>query len=337
MKKLVKPAVGDEIITNKKFEMGEKMEGVIRDILDENIYAVEFELAKKGMHKFDNLLTEANGFCIEEKEFKIVNHYQNSNKIKEKFVNLIRTQYFKKLLKIPARLQQVDKDIKQRKRDINSYANSLKNTKTLITKFEKEKISISQQLETLPDNAQFEKQFNKLTSHPLIKKIELIEEYLIVTTKDLTYHDGRERNKLPDFNIGAFMIFIPLDESQQINTINYKRQVLRGNYFHPCIRGGGSMCLGDNVAEGVKRYRQKSQYIELIYLLINFLQEPDYHGPHIKAHLFYCAQPVTIKPTKIFDWLDNSYWNSKEKFDDPKYRKDINNIQTKYKINNSNS
>ena len=138
----------------------------------------------------------------------------------------------------------------------------------------------------MPDNARFVRQFEKLSSHPLIEKIQMEKEYLIITTKDITYHNARKNNKLPDFVLGAYYLFIPFNSSSKPRAINFKRQAYKGHHFHPCVKREGVMCLGSTVSDGVASYQRSSNYIELVYLLISFLKEPNYVGPYMPDYQF---------------------------------------------------
>jgi len=95
------------------------------------------------------------------------------------------------------------------------------------------------------------------------------------------------------------------------------------------------MCLGSKVQEGAMHFQKRNMYKELIYLLINFLQEPNYNGPFIAAHIFYCAQPVTLKHKNILDWLNHDKWAS-EIFDGSKFENDIKDVKEKFGITTDN-
>jgi len=97
----------------------------------------------------------------------------------------------------------------------------------------------------------------------------------------------------------------------------------KGTYSHPCVREGGYVCMGDLVRVGVNNYRKENQLVSLIYLLLNFLKEPNYGTPYRSAIDFRCAQPVTYKPKDILNYLSDSNWRRHEKWSDKLFYEDL--------------
>jgi len=327
--KVLEPKMGDEIITTKAFEFGENMQGIIREVIDKNIFAVEFEEHKDGMHKFSDMLLKEDGYCLAKKDFNIVNQYSNSNKDKEGFVVKLRECHFTKLLNIPSDIRDLENQKRNNKSEIKSIATRTKKLEGELKKIDIEKNTIIKNAEFIPENEKFAKQYDKLISHKLINDIIINDNYLIIKTEDLTFTE--ERTALPDFNLGAYYMFISTTSTQKPKVINYKKQLTKGGYHHPCIERGGHLCLGSVVGNGVDKCMKNGSYIELVYLLLNFLQEPNYNGPYIEAKFFISAQPVTIKPKSIEGWLNRDEWR-KEKFNQKKFDDDTNIVRNKYDI-----
>ena len=84
------------------------------------------------MHKFDNLLLDPNGYCLDKKHFRVINRYENEDKVKEKFVMESRNLYFKKLLQYPNKMKELDDTIKREKGDIKSYTATIKQNKSTV-------------------------------------------------------------------------------------------------------------------------------------------------------------------------------------------------------------
>jgi hypothetical protein len=89
--------------------------------------------------------------------------------------------------------------------------------------------------------------------------------------------------------------------------------------LHPCIKVGGDMCLGLNVRLQRDRLHAEREYIGLIHLIISFLIQPNYSTPYVDDSIFRCAQPVTFKPTSLFDYFSGNNWLINEKWDERKF------------------
>ena len=324
--------LGDRIITTKKFPQGKDKKATLI-YKTENSYGAKFDEPFKECHYLKinddtiGILQEKKGFFLEANQFKVTSTYKNNNKKKEKFVHFLKDKYYDQKSLIPTQIKEYQDNIKYYGHEIennrNYIKNLIKNIKKRIKNIEKTK----QNAKIKININNLEKEYDKLMKHKGIKEIILAtnpnnkEKYIVVTTNDLIYHDSqtdRDRHQA-NFNLGAYKIFIPLNINLDIKTINYKRQLLRGGYFHPCIKERGIMCLGNQVKNEINSYRKNSQFMLLIFLLVNFLQEPDYHDPYIDAQLFIFAQPVTIKPKNIFNYLNHEYWRNYEKWDNDKY------------------
>ena len=149
-----------------------------------------------------------------------------------------------------------------------------------------------------------------------IKEIEVLsnngETDILVTTNDLTYTNPS--SNMEDFVLGAYKILLPLDIERVMQAINYKRHVNKFTYHHPCIKRS-ELCLGDAMINVLAKTRREGDIVNTIHLLINFLEKPDYGTPYCSETDFYCAQPVTIKPSDKYDWFKESYWNDKQLWD----------------------
>ena len=315
--------LGDKIITTKKFPYGAGKKATIIRQRDES-YGAEFDEPiemiddiLRGSHYLDNTLIEKKGYYLEPTEFKIIESYSNKNKNKEEYIHLLKKEYYIQKGLIPQHIKSYEANIEYNKHDIQNSQKNIKRYEKNI-KTTKKDIEKTKEIKEL-NISNLENEFDKLIKHKLIKDITIDInneiQYIIVTTNDLTYHNPKT---IPDFVLGAYKIFIPLN-SDTIRIINYKKQMMQGAYFHPCIERDRT-CFGARIKDEVTQYKQRKQYTLLIFLIINFLCEPNEDGPYIPAKTFSLAQPVTIKPKNIFNYLSNAYWDENEKWDDNKYQ-----------------
>lgn len=320
------PYMGDNIITTKKFKYGAGKKGILRIIRGDS-FGIQFTEALKknanekigGSHDLDQILKENTGYFLHHNEFKITNTYTNANKNKELFVKMLQQKYYSDLANVPVKIKQIENNVTSKHRNIKDKHAMIKIQEEEVVKLLKTISKLKESPEKKVSITSFEKRFNKLKSHKLIKNIKLIENFIIITTEDLIYH-GQD---IKDFNLGAFKIFLNREHLSTIpKTINYKRQMLKGKYFHPCIEDGGQMCLGDQLRNEIEKLGEEGEIAALIFLLINFLQEPNYRDPYIRAHIFSLAQKVTLKPTNVLDYLSSNYWYENEIWDEIKFQEE---------------
>ena len=148
------------------------------------------------------------------------------------------------------------------------------------------------------------KQFSNIASHVLVDTVDFYENFdgsfqldgtehdynlsqcLVVKTKKLKY-TGQKLN----FNLDPFLIFI-WPRGGRVKAYNTKKQY-KVEFSHPCVRNG-LICFGsfDSV---VSRLVSDFSLDGLIFLIINFLQKPNYGSPYVSEEAFIHAQPLGIK------------------------------------------
>ena len=316
--------IGDKIITKKTAECGEGKKGIIICQHEENdtVFGVKFNFENSKFHKLkfnkkhNGILNEKNGLWLSLKDFTVISE---KDETKRKFNNMMFKGYIKTLDIIPNEIERSENIIRSCKNQIaerNAYnkenEKEIKKEKTSINKLKKQ---------TNPEIENYYDLFNKLKKHKNIKDIIIDDNYIIIQTNDLIYH--HKDDTIADFNIGAFYLFIPTDYTQEIKAINYKKQYNRGKIFHPCIKEEGYICTGDNVRKEIYGYLRKNQLLFLVYLLINFIKEPNYETPYLSADTFRCAQEVTYKPKKITNYLNYNLWYVNEVWNQIKEYQDI--------------
>lgn len=324
--------LGDKIITTKTAECKEKKQGIIicyhRD--DNMIYGVKFDYENPFFHKlqYDNetkgILNENKGLWLRSSDFKVI---PTKNNTKRKFNSLMTKNFFTTIKNISQEIKQsqdliesIKRTIKERQQNNKRQGKEIEQHQELITALKKQKN---------PEIENYYNWYEKLLKHPNIEKIIIKDNYLIIKTGNLTYHHCD--NKVQDFNLGAYYLYFSNELSTEIRAINYKKQFKRGTYFHPCIKEGGQICMGDIVKKEIHKYRKENQIVLAIFLLINFLKDPNYSSPYLYAEEFRCAQQVTYKPNNIFDYLSYDNWQSNETWDEKQlyidsikfYQKDI--------------
>ena len=332
MIKIEKPQLGDIIITTDKFcpiDKNKKQIGpfpnlrgiIILQFAD--IFGIKFEKETEWTHDLGEILLTKTGHFLAKEDFKIIDKYKEKNKEKAEFIKAIKKSYYQKLAKIPSNLKNLELEIKYKKEDIASNKRS-------IIKYKHQIIDKGKQIDILKKKAEipfdisiFEKQFDRLKKSSKIKDIKITENYIVITTNDLTY---KKTFRIPsDFILGAYKIFIPSNSDISIKAINYKKHFKR-EYFHPCITITNGICMGEEIRKEIEELRRKNQIDLIIFLLINFIEEPNYNSPYIDDLSFMCAQDITIKPKNIEEWLDISYWHNNEKWDDDLYTKTRNKL-----------
>jgi hypothetical protein len=311
---------GDTIITTKDFAK----EGLKGKVVSTNPgYGIEFDkpfdlgvMCKT--HSLKGLLPKETGCYLSRQEFEVVESYKNTDKNKESFVKSINNNFHSNLKNIPMNINILKSENKYRMDDIKSMKRNIISTNKELINNGKEIEKLNKIITNRPQMSSFETQFDRLMKSKKIKDVTIHKEYIIVTTNDLVY---KKTSRIPsDFVLGAYKMFINTNNST-IKIINYKKHY-RKQYFHPCIRSGGDVCMGDEVRKEVKNYLDKNQIDLLIFLMIGFLEEPNYISPYIDDLSFMCAQPVTIKPRDPLNYIKESYWNRYENWDVEKYEKE---------------
>ncbi len=319
--------LGDKIITTKKFPKGEGKKGIIIH-KEQDAYGIKFNESFEDCHYLDGILEERKGYYLETNQFKIISSYKCNDKRKENFIHLLKDQsYYEKSL-TPLKIDREKNNKEWKRNEIKTLYRSIQNYEKEMIMHEENIKKIKKEWKKDININNFEKEYDRLKKHKLIKNI-LVEEspttkikFIIVTTNNLTYRDNRNKadsNYYKNFNLGAYKIFIPMNVNNAIKIINYKRQLYKGTYFHPCIRDGGMICFGEQVKEELNAYRKNGQYTPLIFLIINFLKEPNYRDPYIHAKIFDLAQDVTIKPKDVFNYLSHTYWRTYQKWDNDSF------------------
>lgn len=322
----------DKIITTNKFIGGKNYTGTFL-FKQKTAYAVKFDKpinfkrrqvykdvnATPELHNLNNHLNSNTGFYLRRNEFIVKSLYKNKNKNKQDFIyafnamTLDGKQTIKnEITKEKQRIIGAQNEIKYFENNIKTYTNTIeKNKRTidLLSKKQREKIDLES----------FGELYEKLKKHKRIKDILIKEEgkYLIVITNDLEYTGN------VNFNLGSYIFFISLQE-KNCKAINYTKQYMKGSFHHPCIDKYGSICMGSEISYQIREAFRIQDFISIIYTLLHFLQKPNYDEPHISDKLFQYLQPVTLKPKNIFKFLDPAYWRKNEKWDNDKYKLNIN-------------
>lgn len=325
--------LGDIVKTNKSFKpedengnlvpVTEPLEGTVVTRRANGV-GVDFGTVFPFTHSLDGVLPEPTGIFVLADWVDLVETFSHKDKDLAMFVNLSKERAFRELYEIPREISKLVKQADDKKGKVNSLFRDIKNLESEIRKssFEIDKLSERRgSVDVSVDS--MARQYSKLIAHKDIAEIEFRKDdsgiqNMIVTTKDLTYKDSRGETT-PPFNLGAYKIKIPINlehpgDKRSLSIINYKKHVQKKK-FHPCVNGFDGACLGDSVGNEVNKYIQVGQYPQLIYLLLGFLKEPNYGGPHISAELFSAALPVTIRPRNPLNWFSKDYWNEKETWD----------------------
>lgn len=342
MRKQKEVYLGDKIITTKKFKPlgsdgnpvdleGALLEGVVVQKRGHFI-GVDFGKEFPFTHLLDGTLTKPHGYAINKECYKVLESYSCDDRNKEVFVNVMREGKYLEAEKIPKQIADIQANMISRKNNIKDYNRSVAVEENRLLKDNVKLKELTERKDvTKIDVNKLEKQYDKLIKNSFIKEVTLYEsedaiKYILVTTEDLTFKD--ENKDLPEFNLGAYKIRIPLDSNRDVMAVNYKRHVQK-KYFHPCI-SEGNLCLGPAMIDEVVRMRRKESYPALIHLLINFLREPSYNQPFLDARYFYCAQDVNIRPRNNDDWFNMDYWRSKASWDGKKYTEEGRDVFNKY-------
>jgi hypothetical protein len=328
MIKSQQPQVGDRIVTTKKFcpiNKDKKKLGPFPDLKGivifqiGNAYGIQFEKQEEWTHDLEKIIVTKTGAFLGRDDFKILDSYSSKDKNKTAFVKTINQASFNELIRIPQELDELKNNIKYKQDEIKSYKRNIESYFKQIATTGKQINTLKKKAQLRPEYSTFELQFDKLKKSSKIKDIKVLDRYIIITTNDLTY---KKTSRIPsDFVIGAFKIFIPISIDNEVKIINYKRHLFR-THFHPCIRRGGEVCTGEEVRNEINELRKKNQIDLLTFLMISFIEKPDYGTPFIDDLSMMCAQDVTIKPKNEMDWLNSSYWNEHEKWDDTKYNEE---------------
>jgi len=315
--------IGDKIITTKTAECGENKKGMIICIHRDNnsIYGIKFNFEDAKFHKLQydkkhkGILNKNQGLWLETKDFQII---PTTHKLQRRFNNFLLKNYLKTLEIIPTEIKRSKSIIESQRRNIKER---LEYNQKNLDDIKKHQESIKKlEQANAPEIENYFQWYKKLQKHPDIKNILIEDNFLIIQTNDLIYHHFDDT--IEDFNLGAYYIFIPNNFANEIRATNYKKQHKQGECFHPCIRRG-TLCLGDDIRKETYKYFKENQILFLIYLLINFLKEPNYSSPYLKADRFRCAQPVTYHPIKVTDYLSDNNWYQHEKWSEKKYYKDL--------------
>jgi len=340
MRKNTKVYVGDRIVTNKNFKPfmsnkdlfdveDNKYKGTIIEIRD-SMLNIAFDDEHPFCHTLENRTDRMNGYSLLFKESDLDSSVDLSDEKKRAFVGLIRELAFKKISELPIKIRSKEDSLRSLVSTARSLAADLSRKELQIEGDNHKLADLIKSKRGLTVNVdELVSKYDKFMSNKKIASVDPIEsdgyKSVLITTNDLVYH--REGSSLGDFTLGAYKILIPLDSGQRVRAINYKRHKDRFKYHHPCINNS-TLCLGESVGDEVMKLRNEGNIIGLAYLLIIFLEKPDYGNPYIQEEEFFCAQTVTIKPENEIDWFSNIYWDENEKWDGRKFAEDFKNLNT---------
>ena len=322
--------IGDKIITNKKCHIGkdnkiefENKTGYVYTIVGD-LYGIEFEVEEsKDLHFLEGQLFKQKGFFLEKDEFKKIDLTKDiEDKGLASFATMIHRLEFESKLKNMTSLDEKKENIKTLERQAKQYTQEAKKyTQSAIKEKKEVKIALNSKIPVFNlDN--YQKQYNSVLKSKLIDSITTYKEWLVVNTEELTYHN--QNSPIPDYVLGKYKLFLNLN-NHVTKAINTTRQLSQGSYFHPCIESGGIICMGQQVKDEIKHFYENGDITGIIFLLLNFFQEPDYGNPYTDEKHFYCAQPVTIadKMEKETDWFESSVWREYEKWNSDKYNDEV--------------
>ena len=325
--------VGDKVKTKKsfkpllpngdRFEPEDELEGIVM-MKRGGFIMVDFGEQLPFTHYLEGVLADPTGFGVEYKNLVVVETLEIEDKKERDFVGALREASFIDLRKIPNEIRRVedsirstDGSIKSLLRDVDSYEKRILENNFKLKELEEKKGSVS------VDERDLSKYYSKMMRSSSIEDVEIVKEgdttYIVCTTGDLTYHVSNGR--VSDCNVGAFKILLPLSPGGDVLAINYKRQMKRGYYGHPCICES-RMCLGSAVGYHIVELRKTGNIAQVFHLLINFLKEPEYGQPHIADLHFKHAQEVTINPSNTMQWFDQSFWRNNEVWDEDRYERE---------------
>jgi hypothetical protein len=334
MRKTDKIYLGDKVRTKKSFKpyisTDERFnpEGVLYDgvVVGKrgSFLLVDFEQKYPFTHYLGDLLTEPTGCAVEFKNLNIVKSFKSDDVNEIKFVGVIKQLNFEEFLKTPKEIRRTEDEINSQIGRIKSLLREVKEKEVVLEKdeFKLKELKTKKSIKNI-NESRIASQYKAMKKNKKIKSIEILGDEdlpnILLTTNDLMYRNAN--SNIPDYNLGAYKILIPLNVDESVLAINYKKHVNKFEFHHPCIKRA-KMCLGTAMKEEVAKLRKTNNIINLAHLLINFLEEPNYGTPHLNEELFYCSQPVTIKPKTEMQWFDNIFWDEKEYWDGEKYTKE---------------
>ena len=341
MRKNNKVFVGDRIITNKYFKPflankdlfdteGNFYKGTIIEIRDA-VLNVAFDDELPFCHTLENRTDKINGYSLSFKEANLSKSVDIKDEKKRAFIGLIREINFDKMSQLPILIRSKEDSVRSYVATARELASQLLESETKIEAQNHELATLIKSKRTCRLNIDdVSVKYNKFRKNKKIKSVESIvyegRKSVLITTNDLTYH--RDDSIIGDFVLGAYKILIPLKTDFNVMCSNYKRHKDKSRYHHPCV-SGFKLCLGDSVGAEVKKLRNESNIIGLTYLLILFLEKPDYEDPYCREEEFHCAQPVTMKPKLESDWFSEAYWNENETWDGAKFAEDFKKINSR--------
>jgi len=324
---------GDEIVTTDKCILGEGKKGIVR-VKKLDFFGIEFkdivldkELPKnEQLHNISSVLQKNEGYMLSRDEFKVINRKEYDDKTKERLVNILKEQGFNDFHELPktiasikdsigyatSRIHEMTQDVRRTNKDKDLNILKLKELESKTLEF---------------DYSQAENVFNKISGNKKVHKFSITDNYLVITTKNLTY--SQNVSELPDFDLGRFKIFIPInDPNKSIKAVNISRHLSKGYYGHPCLENSLNICMGLDVSDVVHNYKNSGDYYGLVLVLINFFEQPDYGEPYRKDYEFYCAQDIDIHDEikDEEDWLSRDIL-AKSSWDEEQFLKDLTNIK----------
>lgn len=331
--------LGDKVKTKKTFKPiladktrfrpdNEEFDGVVVGKRGKYLL-IDFKRELPFTHYLGGLLDSPTGAGVAFKDLIVTDTFTTEDKDEQAFVNMYKEINFDTANKIPGKIRVIEDTIDEFARKIDGLMRdvALLEDDTRTKDFEIKKLKQKKREVTISTSL-LSKRYKKLINSPDIENVKIVHSgrdmAVLVTTKDLKYHINSP--DMFDYKLGAYKILIPVNEAEQIKAINYKKHVQKFEIHHPCIQQSG-LCLGAAVSAEVNRLRETGKILSLIYLLINFLKEPDYGEPYLPASSFYCAQDVTISPKNPLKWFDRSYWEKNEIWDGDRFTEDSKNVE----------
>ena len=314
-----KIVIPSRIITTKKAPVGVNKKGIIYDNYEgvESVFQILLDEPHEAAHTLKGLLSTKKGIFLKRDEFAILPIKKEIDKFRLIMEHRHYTDIF---VHTKRKIEDCQYQIKSAEDNIKYQEADIVNRKKQIVKQNKLLESLKANLEGKMDN--FDNQYEKMIKHPKIKGVYVVNDLIIVTTKDLIFHDSRKR--IPNFELGAYHIFIPKDvlDRNYIKIINYKKHYRYGAVFHPCVDTGGRVCTGNQLASEVNRYLADGQIALAVFSYIDFLEHPNYGTPYLTADKFRAAQIVTWKPKSVLTYLKPAEWSKNEKWDEKKCLQD---------------
>lgn len=242
-------------------------------------------------------------------------------KVEESLPQFLYNEHVKIVPDVAKQIESQERDIRRTDENIETYSRETESHK-------KRKIILEKTLEELKKKKddspaellkEFEIQLNKIAKHSKVENIKQLDGRLIIDTSSLTYKRKRKKHDDISIELGKFKFFIFDGWIKAINIENHYK-----GHGHPCFPPGnaepGGICMGSAVQNEISKYFKEGNIAQIVFLLINFLEEPNYRSPHCKEENFHYIQKINAVPDNDSRYIDSGFWYDDVKWDEGKYR-----------------